>query len=52
MRDGRRIWPSVPTVENIRQLAWQMSRCAQDYGEQSGATYAEAFKVLHPFCDT
>lgn len=39
-------------VENIRQLAWQMSRCAQDYGERSGVAYAEAFKVLHPFCDT
>jgi len=29
-----------------------MSRCAQDYGEQRLITYAEAFKVLHPFCDT
>ncbi len=51
-------------VDNIRNLAQQMSQCALDYGKQSGrvdagelhpptrATYAEAFKVLHPFCDT
>ncbi|MBI3960576.1 MAG: PIG-L family deacetylase [Chloroflexi bacterium] len=39
-------------VENVWEAAQQMSRCAQDYGEQSGAAYAEAFKVLHPFCDT
>jgi LmbE family N-acetylglucosaminyl deacetylase len=38
-------------VDNIRDVAQQMSQCALDYGEQSGATYAEAFKVLHPFCD-
>lgn len=37
-------------VENIGDMARQMSHCARDYGEQSGATYAEAFKVLRPFC--
>lgn len=39
-------------VENVRELAQQMSRCAREYGEQSDATYAEAFTVLRPFCDT
>lgn len=38
-------------VENIRQLAQQMSHCAREHGRQGGPAYAEAFKVLHPFCE-
>jgi LmbE family N-acetylglucosaminyl deacetylase len=26
--------------------------CYADFGKQGGSAYAEAFKVLHPFCDT
>ncbi len=39
-------------VDNIRDLAQEMSHCAREHGERGGATYAEAFKVLRPFCDT
>lgn len=39
-------------VGHLRRLAEQMSHCNHQYGEHSGVTYAEAFKVLHPFCDT
>ncbi len=33
-------------------LAEQMSHCNREYGEHGGMTYAEAFKLLRPFCDT
>ena len=33
-------------------IAAQICRCNRDYGRQAGTTYAEAFKVLHPFCET
>jgi LmbE family N-acetylglucosaminyl deacetylase len=39
-------------VGHLRTLAEQMSHCNRQYGEQGGATYAEAFKLLRPFCDT
>lgn len=39
-------------VGHLRHLAEQMSHCNREYGEHGGVTYAEAFKVLHPFCDT
>jgi LmbE family N-acetylglucosaminyl deacetylase len=39
-------------VGHLRRLAEQMSHCNRQYGEHSDVTYAEAFKVLHPFCDT
>lgn len=39
-------------VGHLRHLAEQMSHCNREYGEQGGVTYAEAFKVLRPFCDT
>ena len=39
-------------VERIPNLTEDMRRCNADYGRESGYTYAEAFKVLHPFCDT
>jgi LmbE family N-acetylglucosaminyl deacetylase len=32
-------------------IAEQIRRCNRDYGRQAGTTYAEAFKVLHPFCE-
>lgn len=33
-------------------IAAQVRRCNRDYGQQAGTTYAEAFKMLHPFCET
>ena len=39
-------------VASLRDLALQMSRCNRDRGVDHGYAYAEAFKVLHPFCDT
>ena len=39
-------------VGHLRSLAEQMSHCNRQYGEQGGVTYAEAFKLLRPFCDT
>lgn len=33
-------------------IAAQIHHCNRDYGQQAGTSYAEAFKVLHPFCDT
>lgn len=39
-------------VERLPGLAEDMQRCNARYGRQKGYTYAEAFKVLHPFCDT
>ena len=33
-------------------IAAQIRRCNRDYGQQAGTIYAEAFKVLHPFCET
>ena len=32
-------------------LTEDVRRCNVDYGRQGGAMYAEAFKVLHPFCE-
>jgi LmbE family N-acetylglucosaminyl deacetylase len=41
-------------VGHLRGLAERMSHCNREYARhgQNGVTYAEAFKVLHPFCDT
>lgn len=39
-------------VASLRDLAIQMSHCNRDRGVDHGYAYAEAFKVLHPFCDT
>jgi len=39
-------------VGHLRSLAEQMSHCNREYGERGGVTYAEAFKLLRPFCDT
>jgi len=39
-------------VASLRDLAIQMSHCNQERGVNHGYAYAEAFKVLHPFCDT
>lgn len=39
-------------VDSLRDMARKMSLCNRDYGGGHGYTYAEAFKVLHPFCDT
>ena len=39
-------------IEGLRDLALQMSHCNQGYGETSNYTYAEVFKLLHPFCDS
>ena len=39
-------------VTELRDLALKMSYCNQGYGQGHGYTYAEAFKVLRPFCDT
>ena len=39
-------------VERMPNLAEDMRRCNADYGRESGYAYAEAFKVLRPFCDT
>ena len=39
-------------VERKPNLLEDVRRCNADYGRQSRFRYAEAFKVLHPFCDT
>jgi LmbE family N-acetylglucosaminyl deacetylase len=39
-------------VDHLPELARKMSHCNKDYGAEKGYTYAEAYKVLHPFCDT
>jgi LmbE family N-acetylglucosaminyl deacetylase len=39
-------------AEQMPNLAEDIRRCNADYGRQCGCAYAEAFKVLHPFCDT
>jgi LmbE family N-acetylglucosaminyl deacetylase len=39
-------------VEKTLHLAEDVRRCNLDYGRQCGSTYAEAFKVLQPFCQT
>jgi len=39
-------------VAGLRDLALKMSYCNQGYAQGHGYTYAEVFKVLHPFCDT
>lgn len=39
-------------VIGLRDLALKMSYCNQGYAQGHDATYAEVFKVLHPFCDT
>lgn len=38
-------------VDYLPELALKMSHCNKDHGAEKGYTYAEAFKVLHPFCD-
>ena len=39
-------------VVGLRDLARKISYCNQGYAQGHGYTYAEVFKVLHPFCDT
>ncbi len=39
-------------VEKTPHLAEDVRRCNLDYGRQGGVAYAEAFKVLRPFCET
>jgi len=39
-------------VERLPELMESLHRCNRDYGQQCGCAYAEAFKVLRPFCDT
>jgi LmbE family N-acetylglucosaminyl deacetylase len=39
-------------VASLRDLALKMSHCNREWGLEHGCTYAEAFKVLRPFCDT
>jgi LmbE family N-acetylglucosaminyl deacetylase len=39
-------------IAGLRDLALKMSYCNQGYAQGHGVTYAEVFKVLHPFCDT
>jgi LmbE family N-acetylglucosaminyl deacetylase len=39
-------------MDHISTLMNDLRSCNADYGQQGGYTYAEAFKVLHPFCDT
>ena len=39
-------------VERAVNIAGDVRRCNADYGRESGYAYAEAFKVLHPFCNT
>ncbi len=39
-------------VADLRDMALKMSHCNRGHGRQQGFAYAEAFKVLHPFCDT
>jgi LmbE family N-acetylglucosaminyl deacetylase len=39
-------------IASLRDLSLQMSRCNRDRGVDHGYAYAEAYKVLHPFCDT
>ncbi len=36
----------------VSTLLNDLRACNANYGKQSGSAYAEAFKVLHPFCDT
>jgi LmbE family N-acetylglucosaminyl deacetylase len=39
-------------VEHTPDLLERVRSCNGEYGRESGSPYAEAFKVLHPFCDT
>lgn len=39
-------------VERASNLVENVRRCNADYGQRCGYTFAEAFKVLHPFCHT
>lgn len=39
-------------VERASNLMEDVRRCNADYGRQGRSRYAEAFKVLRPFCDT
>ncbi len=39
-------------VASLRDMALKMSHCNRERAAGHGYTYAEAFKVLHPFCDT
>jgi len=38
-------------VGDARGVVVQMDACNRTLGEQDSATYAEGFKVLHPFCE-
>lgn len=39
-------------MDRVSTLMNDLRSCNADYGKQGGFTYAEAFKVIHPFCDT
>lgn len=39
-------------VDHLPELALRMSHCNENHGKEKGYAYAEAFKVLYPFCDT
>ncbi|MDP3046228.1 MAG: PIG-L deacetylase family protein [Chloroflexota bacterium] len=39
-------------VERASNLVENVRRCNADYGQRCGYTFAETFKVLHPFCHT
>lgn len=39
-------------VVSLRDMALKMSHCNRERAAGHSCTYAEAFKVLHPFCDT
>jgi LmbE family N-acetylglucosaminyl deacetylase len=51
-RKMRAIECHASQITSLRDMALQMSQCNRGYGAERGYTYAEAFKVLHPFCDT
>ena len=39
-------------TDRTSRLLDDLRICNANYGKQGGSEYAEAFKVLHPFCDT
>lgn len=39
-------------MSRVSTLLNDLRACNADYGKEGGTAYAEAFKVLHPFCDT
>lgn len=38
-------------IDNLRSVTEQMSQCNRQLGASSAYTYAETFKLLHPFCE-